>query len=147
MTRDTIERELILPVPPERVWEALTDPAHVSRWFGVEAEIDLRPGGAVVFGWPDHGRFHGVVDDVIPPSVFSYRWCLDLDTPVDAGPTTKVRFTLEAAPEGTRLTLVESGFASLPEGVRDRHLADNTQGWKEELSELARYLEAASVGG
>jgi uncharacterized protein YndB with AHSA1/START domain len=147
VTRDAIERELVLPAPPEKVWEALTDPAQVSRWFGVEAEIDLRPGGPIVFGWPEHGRFHGVVDEVVLASVFSYRWCLDRDTPVDAGPTTKVRFTLEAAPEGTRLRLVESGFASLPDGVRDRHLVDNTQGWEEELGELSRYLGVATVGG
>lgn len=147
MPKDTIERELVLPAPPEQVWEALTDPGHVSKWFGVEAEIDLRPGGTVVFGWPEHGRFHGVVEDVSPPSLFSYRWCLDLDTPVDAGPTTKVQFILEPAPEGTRLKLVESGFAALPEGVRDRHLAENTTGWEEELGELAQYLGAAKSGG
>lgn len=59
---------------------------------------------------------------------------------MDQGPTTTVRFTLESIPEGTRLNLVESGFASLPEGVRDRHLADNTKGWLEELDELAKHL-------
>ena len=140
MTRDTIEREMTIPVQIERVWEALTVPEHVSRWFGTEGEIDLQPGGAILFGWPGFGTFHGEVVEVEPPRRFAYRWCLDRDTPVDQGPTTTVRFTLEPVPEGTRLKLVESGFASLPEGVRDRHLADNTKGWQEELDELVKHL-------
>jgi uncharacterized protein YndB with AHSA1/START domain len=144
MTRDTIERTLTLPAPIERVWEALTDPVELSKWFGTEAEVDLRPGGAAAFGWPGEGRFHAVVTEVDPPRRFAYRWAMDRDTPVDDGISTLVTFTLEQADEGTRLTLVESGFASLPEEIRDRHLAGNTQGWQEELGELAALLGAAT---
>jgi uncharacterized protein YndB with AHSA1/START domain len=142
MTRDTIERELILKAPVEFVWTALTDPDHVSEWFGIHTEIDLRPGGRAVFGWPKEGQFRAVVDEVDPLRTFAYRWCLERDTPLEQGPTTLVRFTLEEVADGTRLRLVESGFASLPEGVRDRHLADNTKGWIEELGELEAFVEA-----
>ena len=146
MTEDRIERELVLPVAIERVWEALTDPAEVSEWFDIHTEIDLRPGGAASFGWEKDGRFRAVVEEVDPPRRFAYRWCLDRETPVGEGPTTRVEFTLEEASEGTRLRLVESGFASLPEGVRDRHLADNVSGWDESLGDLARHLAAARSG-
>jgi uncharacterized protein YndB with AHSA1/START domain len=139
--RDSIERRLLIAVPRERVWAALTETEHICEWFGSEGEIDLRPGGAIMFGWPGFGRFHGVVVAVEAPRRFAYRWCLDRDTPVDQGATTLVEFTLEEGPEGTTLQLVESGFASLPEGVRDRHLADNTKGWQDELDELAKHLE------
>ena len=50
---DAIERELILPVPRERVWAALTEPLSLSAWFGTQATVDLRPGGAVTFIWDD----------------------------------------------------------------------------------------------
>jgi uncharacterized protein YndB with AHSA1/START domain len=141
---DAIERELTLQAPIERVWRAITDPAEVSKWFGVEAEIDLTPGGDVAFGW-SQGRFRARVEAVEPPRRFAYRWCLDSDTPVDEGPTTLVEFTLRPEGEGTRLRLVESGFASLPEDGRARHLADNTKGWEEELGELRTYVEGAAV--
>ena len=63
---DSIERELILPAPPARVWAALTQPDQLSAWFGARASIDLRPGGEVVFAWdsPDgpRGATHGVID-------------------------------------------------------------------------------------
>jgi uncharacterized protein YndB with AHSA1/START domain len=145
MTRDTIERELVLRAPIERVWTAITDSAQVSKWFGSEGTIDPRPGGVASFGWPGFGTFHARVDEVDPPRRFAYHWCLDKDTPVDVGPTTRVEFTLEEVAEGTRLRLVESGFASLPEGVRDRHLIENTEGWKEELAELAGYVGAPAA--
>jgi uncharacterized protein YndB with AHSA1/START domain len=145
VARDTIEREILLRAPVDRVWASLTDPAHVSRWFGTEAEIDLRPGGPVLFGWPGEGRFHGTVVAVEPPRRFAYRWCLDRETPVDEGPSTLVDFTLDAVSDGTRLRLVESGFAALPDDIRDRHFSENSQGWLEELAQLATHVEAASV--
>jgi uncharacterized protein YndB with AHSA1/START domain len=142
-TEDRIERELVLPVGIARVWEALTDPGRVSEWFDIHTEIDLRPGGAAAFGSKKDGRFRAIVEEVEPPQRFVYRWCLDRETPVGEGPTTRVEFTLEEVPEGTRLHLVESGFASLPEGVRDRHLADNVSGWDESMRDLAGYLSPA----
>ena len=48
---DSIEREVILPVPPARVWAALTQADQLGAWFGTQASIDLRPGGEVVFTW------------------------------------------------------------------------------------------------
>ena len=56
---------------------------------------------------------------------------------------TLVEFTLEEHPEGTRLRMVESGFASLPpESRRPSHEA-NSQGWQNELADLVAYLTAS----
>ena len=52
-TPDSIERELILPVARERVWAALTQAQRLGAWFGTQATVDLRPGGAVTFIWAD----------------------------------------------------------------------------------------------
>jgi uncharacterized protein YndB with AHSA1/START domain len=56
---------------------------------------------------------------------------------------TYVEFTLEPAGAGTRLTVVESGFAQLPEDTFRKAYDGNTQGWASELGELADYLDAA----
>jgi len=43
--------ERVVPVSPERVWRAWTEPAQLKQWFcprpwrTTECEIDLRPGG------------------------------------------------------------------------------------------------------
>jgi hypothetical protein len=52
-----------------------------------------------------------------------------------------VDFTLDAVEGGTRLRMVESGFASLAHGARQR--SDNVEGWTIELGDLAAHLDAA----
>ena len=34
MPTDTIEREIVIAAPVERVWEIVTEPEHMGRWFG-----------------------------------------------------------------------------------------------------------------
>ncbi|HET6316859.1 MAG TPA: SRPBCC domain-containing protein, partial [Chloroflexota bacterium] len=138
--RDSIEREVILPVPPARVWTALTQADQLSAWFGTQATIDLRPGGEVIFTWDGStgpvGTSRGVIEAVEPPKRFAFRW----QSVADDVPMTRVEFTLEPHPEGTRLCLVESGFASLPPELRGGSHGRNTEGWQRELGELSQYL-------
>ncbi len=53
-----------------------------------------------------------------------------------------VEFTLEPVAEGTRLTVVESGFAQLPDDLYSGAYGGNVEGWQSELGELAEYLDA-----
>jgi uncharacterized protein YndB with AHSA1/START domain len=138
---DSIEREVILPVPPERVWNALTRADQLGAWFGTQATIDLCPGGEVVFTWDGstgpRGISRGVIDAVEPTHRFAFRW---QSTAGDV-PMTHVEFTLEAHAEGTRLRVVESGLASLPPELRVRE--SHVEGWQRELGDLAQYLASA----
>jgi uncharacterized protein YndB with AHSA1/START domain len=146
MVADRIEREILIEAPPEVVWELITDPKHVGAWFGDTAEIDLRPGGDAAFGWERHGRFSARVERVEPLRFFSFRWSRPQDTPVADDNSTLVELSLAAEGEGTRLTLVESGFASLAvsEDEKASQLADNNEGWNAELRDLSAY--AGQVG-
>jgi uncharacterized protein YndB with AHSA1/START domain len=141
---DSIERELILPASPARVWRALTDADQLAAWFGTRASVDLRPGGSVTFTWDVPGSSaaahhnRGVIEVVDPPRRFAFRWH---SGPEDQ-PMTLVDFTLEAHPQGTRLRLVESGFASVPPDQRQ----GNEAGWRRELDDLAAYVSAESGG-
>ena len=146
MVADRIEQEIIIEAPPEVVWELVTDPEHVGAWFGDAAEVDLRPEGDAAFTWESGGRFLARVEKVEPPRFFSYRWARPADTPPAAGNSTLVEFSLTAEGEGTRLRVVESGFASLavPEDEKTQHLADNTEGWTIELGHLRDYATKAA---
>ena len=145
MVPDQIERETVIDAPTERVWELITEPEHVGRWFGdAGATIDLRPGGEMVIRWADHGTSHARVVAVEPHTRFSYRWAPFKDPageePVE-GNSTLVEFTLAPEGDGTRLRVVESGFASLAtsEEQRAKNHASNTGGWQQELGELRDY--------
>jgi uncharacterized protein YndB with AHSA1/START domain len=134
-------------VPLARVWAALTEPAGLSAWFGTRADVDLRPGGSLTFFWDEQGterfRTRGEVEAVEPPYRFAFRW-----QPfggyeaasLSESPTTRVEFTLEEHPDGTRLRVVESGFASLPPELSRTSFEQNTRGWQTELGELAGYF-------
>ena len=140
---DSIQREVLLPAPPERVWRALTQADQLAAWFGTHASIDLRPGGEVVFTWDGstgpRGVNRGVIEIVDPPRRFAFRW---QSQPEDV-PMTLVEFTLERHPLGTRLRVVESGFASLPPELRQRACQRNTEGWARELTELEGFMAPA----
>ena len=145
MISDQIERETVINASIERVWELITEPEHVGRWFGdAGAEIDLRPGGDMVIRWADHGTNHARVVAVEPHTRFSYRWAPFKNPggqePVE-GNSTLVEFTLATDGDGTRLRVVESGFASLAasEEQRAQNHASNTLGWQSELDELGEY--------
>ena len=146
MDNDRIEREVVIAAPPERVWAALTEPVQIAGWFGDRVEIDLRPGGEARFMFERYPTSRSRVEVVEPMRRFAFRWHAegsDPLLPVEDVPNTLVEFTLEAIPEGTRLTLVESGFASLPPDVRRKARSGNEEGWNAELGDLVAYLGVA----
>jgi uncharacterized protein YndB with AHSA1/START domain len=131
---DVIERDLRIDAPVERVWQVITDPAYVAKWFGDTAEIELRPGGPMMLGWSEHGKFNAVVERVDPPREFAFRWNRDPAVPFGGGAvSTLVEFSLSPEDGGTRLRLVESGFAD------DQHRKDHEGGWDAELAELVAF--------
>ncbi len=138
---DRIERTLDLPHPPEKVWAALTTAEGLGTWFGNRAEIDLQVGGLVHLSWDSGDKATLTIEHLDPPKVFAYSWRLS-GLPESDPRRTYVEFTLEPTAAGTTLTMVESGFAQLPAEAHAHAFTDNTGGWKNELGELAAYLDA-----
>ena len=138
---DRIERTVRVAQPPAAVWAALTTAEGLSAWFGNEATIDLRPGGSAWMKW-DHGHTADMrVERVEEPKVFGYTWHI-YGLPDEDPRRTYVEFTLEPAGAGTRLTVVETGFAQLPDDAYRKVYDGHVQGWASELGELAGHLDA-----
>jgi uncharacterized protein YndB with AHSA1/START domain len=140
---DRIERTVEIAHPPAKVWAALTTAEGLGTWFGNQATIDLRPGGAAQMTWTSGDRANMRIERVEEPSVFGFTWHI-YGLPDDDPRRTYVEFTLEPAGGGTRLTVVESGFAQLPEGEHQKAFGGNVDGWANELGELVEYLNAAA---
>ena len=81
------------------------------------------------------------IERVEEPTVFGFTWGI-YGLPDDDPRHTYVEFTLTPTGSGTRLTVVESGFAQLPEDSYRRAFEANTDGWASELGELVEYLDA-----
>jgi uncharacterized protein YndB with AHSA1/START domain len=139
---DRIERTLELAHPPDRVWAALTTAEGLGSWFGDEATIDLRPGGAARVTWADGSSAEMRVERVEEPALFAFTWRIQ-GLPEDDPRRTHVEFTLEPLDAGTRLTAVETGFAQLTDDAHRAAFDGNTDGWTRELGELVAYLDAA----
>jgi uncharacterized protein YndB with AHSA1/START domain len=139
---DRIERTVEIDRPPAKVWAALTTAEGLGAWFGDEATIDLRPGGAARMTWTGGHTVDMRVERVEEPRVFGFTWNID-GLPDDDPRRTYVEFTLEPVGAGTRLTVVESGFGQLPEDASRKAYDSHTQGWASELGELVEYLDAA----
>jgi uncharacterized protein YndB with AHSA1/START domain len=139
---DHIERTVELAHPPAAVWAALTTADGLGAWFGDRAAIDLRPGGAASLSWTGGHHVEMRVERVEEPRVFGFTWPVS-GLPEDDPRRTYVEFTLEPVGAGTRLTVVESGFAQLPADAHAKAFDGNTRGWAAELGELVACLDAA----
>ncbi|MEV5753276.1 SRPBCC family protein [Actinoallomurus sp. NPDC052308] len=78
--RSALRFERRLGHPVEKVWRALTDPAHLAHWFPSEVEeIDLRPGGKIRFKqeFQELPLGTGEITELDPPHVLAFTWYED----------------------------------------------------------------------
>ena len=152
MNQDSIEREITIAAPIDKVWSVLTEPDHVGTWFGTGTpiRIDLRPGGLMELDHGIHGAYSTTIVKVDPPHTFSYRWASAypgvLATQDNA---TLVEFTLKETAEGTLLRVVESGFASIvipPEREASAGYESHAQGWTGVIEKIAHYIDGTDTG-
>jgi uncharacterized protein YndB with AHSA1/START domain len=143
----TVRRTIRIAAPIDKVWSAVTDPHHISTWFG-QAAFD-GPAGVGVHGtlwWPDRGHVPLRIEAIDPPTVITYRWSNDdaldaVSDEVEGEHSTVFTFTLEPVSDGTRLTVVESGFEATSDP--SANLESHRDGWTSELDELVAVLEAS----
>ncbi len=147
MNSDRIEKSTVLRAPRSTVWRALTTAEEFGAWFGARLTGAFTPGarvtGRITTPGYDHLTIDLLIERVEPERLLSYRWhpyAVEPDTDYSSEPTTLCEFTLEDAPGGTRLTVVESGFERLPTSRRDLAFRMNDGGWAAQLTNIDRYL-------
>jgi uncharacterized protein YndB with AHSA1/START domain len=146
-THDRIEKKVLLRAPKSRVWRALTNADEFGSWFRVKMNSGFAVGksatGRITYPGYEHLRFSVEVERMDAERLFSFRWhpyAIDPKIDYSKEPTTLVEFRLEEAPEGTMLTVVESGFDHIPAGRRDEAFRMNSQGWAIQMENVQRYV-------
>ena len=146
---DRIEKTVVLRAPRARVWRALARAEEFGAWFGIALEGTFTPGARLTgrFAGPgnDHQTMEIAVERVEPEWLLSYRWhpyAVEAGVDYAPEPMTLVEFHLTEVAEGTRLTVVESGFEDIPLARRATAFGMNSRGWAAQLDAIARYVAA-----
>jgi uncharacterized protein YndB with AHSA1/START domain len=142
----TIRREMLVPQPREKVWQALTDSAALADWM-FPNDIEPRVGHHFTFRVPANpkAKFEGMtvhceVLECEPPSRLTFSW--SAGGLVD----TRVSFRLEPDGDGTRVLFEHSGFdVSQPFGNQAFRGAEF--GWTKMLGQLPAVAASLAAGG
>ena len=116
---------------PEKVWQALTDPAHLREWAPFEADSNLGTAGATVklttVGAPTPRVTETTVIRAEAPKRLEYKWG-DFD----------MRWELQAFAGGTRLTLWTN--------IGHRFISMGAAGWHICFDVLDHLLSGTPIG-
>lgn len=142
---------IYIKTTPERLWQALTEPAFTRRYWGVEFETDWKVGSPMVWteGEARTADPEQVVLEAEPGRRLSYTWHtpkaewaeahhIDADVldRLRAERRSKVTFELEPVGEMVKLTVIHDDFE--PNGILREMVG---QGWPQLLSDLKTFLE------
>ena len=158
--QDAVTCEIEIEAPPERVFQALTDPKQLFTWWGKEPsvellvfEMDAQPGGRWRFRCkPLPGAEHGVVGEqlrrngaeefeaygevleYVPPRLLVWSWIANWhEHPTQP---TVVRWELMPTAKGTHVRVTHSALRPEPTARKDY-----TAGWMGVVQLLKSFLE------
>jgi uncharacterized protein YndB with AHSA1/START domain len=116
--------------PPARVWQSLTDPAHLSEWAPFDADRNLAAVGPVrlsTVGTPAPQVSESIVRRAEAPRLLEYSWGGN-----------DLRWQLEPLGDGTRLTLWHN--------IDRRFISWGAAGWHICFDVLERLLAGEPIG-
>ena len=127
---------------PEKVWQALTDPAFTRQYFfGFAVEVEPRSGGRFRMLWPD-GRVHvaGEAVEWSPPRRLSVTWSVQGMEGFGELPECLVSYQIAQSGEAVKLTMSESHWWDVPRDI----LKGGEMGWPKIFSSLKSLLETGN---
>lgn len=151
---NTADREIVfsrlLDAPQALVYEAFTNPEHVTQWWGPNGftnttlEMDVRPGGVwrILMHGPDGVDYPNkmVFKEVDPPARLTYSHGDDGGAEEESF---EVTVTFEAQGDKTLLTM-QLLFPTAAECQRVAERSGAFEGGKQTLARLAHYLTTMS---
>lgn len=146
--------ERVVPVAPERVWRAWTEPERLMQWFcprpwrTTECQIDLRPGGVfrTVMQSPEGETMppdEGCFLEIVPNERLVFTGALapgfrPIHHAADALLFTAI-ITLEAVPGGTKYTAI--AMHRDPDAVATHQAMGFHEGWGTALDQLVEVAQ------
>ena len=138
LSTDVLEREVHIAARPETIFSFFTDPTKLTRWKGIKATLDPRPGG--VYRVDINGRdvVRGQYLEITPYTRVVFTWGWE-GGPLPPGAST-VEISLSADGEGTIVHLRHLG---LPDAGQYKV---HGEGWDHFLPRLITVAEGRDPG-
>jgi uncharacterized protein YndB with AHSA1/START domain len=128
-----IVKERTIAATPQSVFEALTKPEEIARWWADEARVKPEVGSLGEFRFrPPAGVLQFEVAELDLGKKVS--WISRQGPPQSAG--TSVTWQLESVHNGTKLVFTHDGFAQV-----DKVYEQTRRNWEHFLDSLKSYLE------
>ncbi len=136
----TTENSIIINVPVEKVWAALTEPEMIKKYlFGTEATVDWKVGGTIIFRGEWEGKAYedkGLITAFEPGKTFTYEYFSNFSGLADLPENySTLTFEVTPVPEGTKLVLNQRGFK---DAASQEH---SKQNWNTVFDSMKKLLE------
>ena len=138
----TVNSAVIAPV--EKVWEALTKPNLIKKYFfGTDTHTDWKPGSKITFTGEWEGKSYedkGTVIAVENNKKIKYNYWSEMSG-IEDKPENYVAITYDLATEGnkTKLTITQE---NIPDEKMKEHSIEN---WKKVMSNLKELVEKERI--
>jgi uncharacterized protein YndB with AHSA1/START domain len=135
----TVERSIWINASRERIWQALTDPEQILKWFvpALPGQMILDEAGKLIVQLGPVNIDFALLESCIEPQQLSLR------TLPDRLITTNYRLTEEN--DGTRLTAITSGFELLIPSAQEERRNLSSAGWEKTLQNLNAFVTGAEL--
>ena len=139
MQNRTVERSIWIAAPRERVWPAITGPEHLERWYAAGCPWiipALKAGALVKFFNAYMDVQQATIKTVDPERRLTLLW-----QPTPPDPSLVNTYTLEEEDGGTRVTVTQAGYESLPCDLREQWITEDGEVYTAVMENLKAYLE------
>ena len=140
--QDLIQRDIEVKAPQEVVYQIIADPKLLITWFPNSINGPFEVGQQSTFDFGEDGTAQVHVVAAHPFKYFAFRWYTgkDMVESVLGAPNTLVEFLIQATGDTTKVTVKESGFASLPTDIAEQNYTGNSSGWTYMMGRLEEQL-------
>lgn len=142
--RFAVERSIWIAAPVERVWQAISDPVEMERWFspGTAWTLTAKEEGARLFVRGPQGEemYTQVFERFNSPHELVMATLPNADGNVE-----RTGYRLQAEGDGTRLRLMNWGYGSLTDDARHSAMEQNAFGFGMMLDNIRALLEGKSL--
>ncbi len=135
-----VERSMWIDAPPERVWQAISEPDQIAQWYLPPAmgfAMSLADDGTLSVTVGEMGIAIARLEGVVAP-----RQLTSISLPDDQIAAT---YSLEADMNGTRVTVRLSGLEALSAEAAQERIAPLGTGWSKALENLKAYVEGREL--